>query len=142
MPRSEPPNVEKHDVRVGHSPTILSVRTRSRALLDRTAEGGCPHVILWFVIKCWLGGPEGCGLFFKVDRAGKFKIIYAYTGPPHYPIYFQTLVRDQAGNLCGPHLNPQGESDSQKILYQFLSLARQHAFGMELHALDREMFMP
>jgi uncharacterized repeat protein (TIGR03803 family) len=47
-------------------------------------------------------GPNGCGIVFKVDPAGKETILYCFTGTGGDGINpWQGIVRDSAGNLYG-----------------------------------------
>jgi uncharacterized repeat protein (TIGR03803 family) len=46
-------------------------------------------------------GGKGCGVVFKVDRAGKETVLYTFSGGADGALPFGTLVRDAVGNLYG-----------------------------------------
>ena len=47
------------------------------------------------------GGPMGTGLVYKVDAAGIYSVLYAFTGGIDGRSPFAGVIRDSAGNLYG-----------------------------------------
>jgi uncharacterized repeat protein (TIGR03803 family) len=45
--------------------------------------------------------PSGCGTVFKINTAGRYKVLHAFSGPPDGAFVFAGLVRDSSGNLYG-----------------------------------------
>jgi uncharacterized repeat protein (TIGR03803 family) len=75
----------------GTGPGAL-IRDRTGSFYGITAEGGTPE-----------GGAciHGCGAVFKLDKAGKESVLYAFTGGADGSDPEGALVRDEEGNLYG-----------------------------------------
>jgi uncharacterized repeat protein (TIGR03803 family) len=80
----------------GEYPVANLVRDAAGNLCGTTSNGGV------YAGAC---GAFGCGTVFKVDRAGKETVLYAFTGSPDGSTPYAGLVRDAAGNLYGTTLS-------------------------------------
>jgi uncharacterized repeat protein (TIGR03803 family) len=76
----------------GMWPTAALVRDHAGALYGTTFDGGTRE-----------GGScvHGCGTVFKIDSAGKFTVLYAFTGGADGRNPATSLILDSAGNLYG-----------------------------------------
>jgi uncharacterized repeat protein (TIGR03803 family) len=54
------------------------------------------------------GGPMGAGVVYKVDTAGNYSVLYAFTGGADGSVPAAGVVRDPAGNLYGTTLRGGG----------------------------------
>ena len=52
-------------------------------------------------LSCPAANPPGCGVVFKLDRAGKQSVLHTFTGGADGKAPFQGVVRDAEGNLYG-----------------------------------------
>jgi uncharacterized repeat protein (TIGR03803 family) len=80
----------------GMWPTAAVVRDPAGNLFGTTTEGGTPE-----------GGGcvHGCGTVFKIDTAGKFSVLYAFTGKADGGNPQANVILDSAGNLYGTTFN-------------------------------------
>jgi uncharacterized repeat protein (TIGR03803 family) len=75
----------------GAFPTASLIRDASGNLYGTAALGGDPNSCL-----------GNCGTVFKVNAAGKFNVLYRFTGPPDGALpNYGALIRDANGNLYG-----------------------------------------
>ena len=76
----------------GMWPTAALVRDHAGALYGTTFDGGTRE-----------GGScvHGCGTVFKIDSAGKFTVLYAFTGGTDGRNPATSLILDSAGSLYG-----------------------------------------
>lgn len=76
----------------GSSPGASVVRDKVGNLYGTTSQGGINSS------ECQGGG---CGVVFKLDRAGKETVLYSFTGATDGGTPFSDLIRDDDGNLYG-----------------------------------------
>lgn len=79
--------------------------------------------------------PGGCGVVFKLNKAGKETVLHAFTGPPDGVAPEEGLVRDEEGNLYGTTVFGGSSSmyagtvfevdrtDKETVLYSFTGSA-------------------
>jgi uncharacterized repeat protein (TIGR03803 family) len=53
------------------------------------------------VSSAWCSANLNCGVVFKVDRSGNESVLHAFAGPPDGYEPFDSVIRDQEGNLYG-----------------------------------------
>ena len=68
------------------------IQDSAQNLYGTTTQGGTPE-----------GGgcTHGCGTVFKIDKAGKYTVLYAFTGKTDGGNPADSLIRDTSGNLYG-----------------------------------------
>ena len=77
----------------GFNPNGPLARDVQGILYGTTSSGGSEY--------CFNDGGYGCGTLFKIDTAGKFSVLYRFTGGPVGINPFWGLLIDAAGNLYG-----------------------------------------
>jgi len=80
--------------------------------------------------------PPGCGLVFKLNRSGKFTLLYTFTGGAD-GAYPAGLIRDEAGNLygttvAGGYRKCEGYPDGFGVVFKLDTIGKEtvlHTFG-------------
>jgi uncharacterized repeat protein (TIGR03803 family) len=69
--------------------------------------------------------PQGCGTVFKLDKKGRFTVLYSFAGGTDAAFPWAGLCRDAAGNLYGTTVDHQGTvfkldaTGKETVLYRF-----------------------
>ena len=63
----------------------------------------------------YIGGQNGYGTVFKIDKAGKETILYNFTGGADGCFPYPGVIRDAAGNLYGATLNWRSRFLQQRL---------------------------